>query len=133
MNERDLESLAKRLGVESAERLDVDRVAERVVARLRADRDRPPIWASRSTLWRAAAAAALLVTAGVLARHTLQRGPSEQVANANVPVLGGLSTDELQEVFDSLALDAPVHEAVSGGLESLTEAQLKELLRLMEG
>ncbi len=135
MDQRNLEKLAKILGAGPAEQLNVERVAERVVARLRSDRERPRLWWSTPTVWRAAAAAALLVTGGVLVRHALERRPSEQVANAGTPVLRGLSTDELEEVFDSLALEAPVHEVAGGGggLESLTEAQLKELLRMMEG
>lgn len=81
---------------------------------------------------RLAAALAVLVTGGVLVRGALDHG-SETGAVVSAPILHDLSVDELAEVFDSLAIEAPVHDGVAIGLESLNEAQLNELLRLMEG
>lgn len=81
---------------------------------------------------RLAAAVAVLVTGGVLVREALENG-SEPAAVMIAPILRDLSADELMEVFDSLGVEAPVHEGVAIGLESLNEAQLNELLRLLEG
>ncbi|MBI2401173.1 MAG: hypothetical protein HYW06_07440 [Gemmatimonadetes bacterium] len=136
MDEHQIERVAKALGARAADRLDVDRLAAGVVARLRADRAtvrRPArVWWSSPAMLRLAAAVAVLVTGGVLVREALENG-SEPAAVMIAPVLRDLSADELMEVFDSLGVEAPVHEGVAIGLESLNEAQLNELLRLLEG
>jgi hypothetical protein len=135
MDEDRLERVAKTLGARAADRLDVERVAARVVARLRADgaqaaRLRRAWWSAPAVL-QLAAALAVLVTGGVLVRGALENG--SEPAAVVAPILRDLSADELAEVFDSLSIEAPVHEGVAVGLESLNEAQLNELLRLMEG
>ena len=71
------------------------------------------------------------VAAGVLVPGVLDHRPEPAAVIA--PILGDLSADELTEVFDSLSIEAPVHETVAVGFEDLNEAQLQELLRLMEG
>ena len=135
MDEHQLERLATTLGARAADRLDVERVAAGVVARLRADRaeaTRPKrVWWRAPMVLRLAAALAVLVTAGVLVPRALDNGAEPPVGIS--PILGDLSADELTEVFDSLSIEAPVHEGVAIGFESLNEAQLNELLRLMEG
>jgi hypothetical protein len=135
MDENRLEQVAKTLGTRAADRLDVERVTAGVVARLRADHAqtaRPQrAWWSAPMALRLAAALAVLVTGGVLVRGALENGSESAAAIA--PILRDLSAEELTEVFDSLSIEAPVHEGVAVGLESLNEAQLNELLRLMEG
>ncbi len=137
MEDHELEELAKALGQRPAAQLDVERVAANVLARLRADRAealRPKrAWWTAPMVLRLVAAVAVLVTGGVLVRGALDRGRSPAVAMVTAPILRGLSADELTEVFDSLAIEAPIHDGVAIGLESLNEAQLKELLRLLEG
>ena len=123
------------MGGRAADQLDVERVAAAVVARLHADlvtAARPKhVWWTAPAVLRLAAALAVLVTGGVLVRGALENG--SEPAAAIAPILRDLSADELTEVFVSLSIEAPVHEGVAIGLESLNEAQLNELLRLMEG
>jgi len=135
MEDQEIERLAGSLGGDAAERLEVERVAAGVVARLRADRmQAPQRWRWMAPAWlRLAAALAVLIAGGALVRGALHRPASEPTAVVAAPMLGDLTNDELVEVFDSLSVEAPVHEGLAVGLESLNEAQLEELLRLMEG
>ena len=134
MDEHQIERVAKALGQRAAEQLDVERVEAGVVARLRADgaAAKGPgkvRWTAPMVL-RLAAALAVLVTGGVLVLGLWENGAENSVV---APLLRDLSTDELTEVFDSLSIEAPVHDGVAIGLENLSAAQLQELLRLMEG
>lgn len=135
MEEREIERVAREMGRNVADQLNVEQVAAGVVARLRADRALGPrprrLWWAAPVALRLAAALAVLVTGGVLVRGALDR--SQPVAAVTDPVLRDLSADELTEVFDSLAVEAPIHEVVAVGLDNLTEEQLKELLLLLEG
>jgi hypothetical protein len=135
MEDHEIERLVRATGQQAADRLDVERVAARVVARLREDRAaarRPArAWWSSPRVLRLAAALAVLVTGGILVRGVWENGAEPGLMVA--PMLRDLSADELTEVYDSLGVEAPVHEGVAVGLESLSEAQLSELLRLMEG
>jgi hypothetical protein len=137
MEDHDMERVAKSLGAQAADRLDVERVTAGVLARLRADdaqarAPRRPWWAP-PVLLRLAAALAVLVGGGILARGALRHPAAHSTAVVSVPILRELTNDELIEVFDSLGVETPVHEGLAVGLESLNEAQLKELLSLMEG
>ena len=139
MNEQRIEQLARGLGDRAAERLDVETVVSGVLRRLRAggggvEERRSGLLRGRGrTLLRIAAALAVLAGGGLVARGALERGAVATTSAVPAPVLVGLSTDELEEVFDSLAVEAPVHEFAAGGLESLTETQLRDLLQQMEG
>lgn len=134
-DDRRLRDVARGLGAAAAERVDVERVAAGVVARLRDDRNaggsRERPWWRRPALLRIAAAVALLVGGGLVAREVLDR--REPGLGATLPALVELSTTELEEISDSLSFETPLHESVAVGLEDLTEEQLRELLRLMEG
>ena len=137
MNEHEIERFARRLGDGAAERLQVEAVVGGVLERLRAGEGRTPTlgwWRGQRTLiLRIAAVLAVLAGGSVIARGALERGAAPATVTMPAPVLAGLSSDELEEVFDSLAVEAPVHEFAVGGLESLSNAQLKELLQQMEG
>ncbi len=137
MEDRDLEQLAKTLGARPADQLDVERVTAGVLAKMRADRGaaerRKRAWWSAPVVLRLAAAVAVLATGGVVARGVLERRGAQPLTVVSAPILRDLSADELVEVFDSLGIEAPVHEGLAVGLENLNEAQLQELLRLMEG
>jgi hypothetical protein len=138
MNERQIEQFARGVGDRAAERLQVERVVSGVLGRLRAgapkEADRLGLFRRRGTaLLRIAAALAVLAGGGLIARSAMERGTHVATRGVPTPVLTGLSSDELEEVFDSLAVEEPVHEFAVGGLESLNEAQLKELLQQMEG
>lgn len=134
-DDRRLRDLARGLGAAAAERVDVERVVAGVVARLRDDRnaggsqERP--WWRRPAVLRIAAAVAVLAGGGLVAREVLDR--REPGFGATLPALVELSTTELEEISDSLSFETPLHESVTVGLADLTEEQLRELLRLMEG
>ena len=136
MNDPNLERAAQRLGHRAAEQLDVERVERGVLARLRADTADPGstwrLWRRAPRVLALAATLAILIAGGIMVRRAVERdGPSATFVTA--PGLRELSVDELEEMFDSLTLEAPVHEAVAVGLADLNEAELRELLRLMEG
>jgi hypothetical protein len=137
MNEHDIERFARGLGDRAAQRLRLEAVAAGVLERLRASgaaERRPGLFRGRGVaLLRIAAALAVLAGGGLIVRSALDRGTNVATRAVPTPVLTGLSTDELEEVFDSLAVEAPVHEFAAGGLESLNETQLTELLQQMEG
>jgi len=128
----DPETLARRLGEQEAARIDVDRVAHRVVERLRAgDRVREPV------VWRrvaAAAAAAVVLVGGTLVWRGADGGrPSATAPVAPVP-LGDLAPRALAELLDSMTFAVPAGElAASAILDDLDEQELRELLATMEG
>jgi hypothetical protein len=136
MEDHELERVAGSLGARAARRLDVERVAAGVLARLRAEQEESPLprrtWWAAPMLLRLAAVLALLVTGGILTRGAW-RHAAPPSAVVSVPMLRELTNDELIEVFDSLAVETSVHDGLAVGLENLNEAQLKELLSLMEG
>jgi hypothetical protein len=80
-----------------------------------------------------AAAAVLIITAGVLVSGQLNGGPGGTVLLPAPTELASLSEDELEEVYDSLAAEAPLFELADAGLYDLTEGELEELLELLEG
>jgi hypothetical protein len=134
MNERELERIAPGLGERAARQIDPDRAAAAVVARLRTAERVTPWWGG-STLLRLAAAVTLLAGATVFTYRVASDDDAPVVALAAAPVAGlqTLSADELEEVLDSLALEAPAGENAAVGLYNLNAEQLDELLRRMEG
>ena len=128
MDERELERLAERLGHRRAAQLDPDRTAAGVLARLRARRE--PAWWASPALLRLAAAVTIMVGAGVFA-YRVGYAPGRATLPAPV-ALRTLSNNELEEVLDSLAYEAPTFEQAAG-MGNLTEDQLRELLGKMEG
>ena len=132
MNERDIEEIAPHLGLDAAERVDLDRVAERVVAELRA-KPAPVAWWRSTAVLRAAAVVAVLVTGGVVVDRLVIDRPAS-VAQVVTPVgLEEFSTAELAEVLDSLDQMTPVYELVPASLDDLDETELRDLLAAMEG
>lgn len=129
MDEDRIEQLAPELGHRAAARVDVEATATAVLERLR-EPVRVVWW--RSTAFRVAAAVVLVLGTGVLVHDGSSRGDGERVVTAPVE-LRDLATTELAQVLDSLELARPVHELVPVGLDDLTESELQELLRTMEG
>lgn len=129
MDEKKLEQIAKRLGGRAASGIDVDRTASAVLARLRAEPAAP--WWARPALLRLAAAVTFMVGAGLFTYRSVLRDGRTAALPAPV-VLQTLSINELEEVLDSLAHEAPAFERAAG-MSGLTEDQLRELLREMEG
>jgi hypothetical protein len=130
--------LAERLGAGAAERLDVERAAQTVVARLRERRD-TPFWSriARQPAWlQIAALVVLVVGAGLLVRGV---GPerSPRVA-AELPLeedLGGLTADQLREAIT--VIDQPLGDEAGASadaeLEGLSADELRGLLRALVG
>ena len=130
MNDQDIERAAAELG--SDVRIDVERVARRVVAQLRT-KAVPALWWRRASVLRAAAAIAILVTGGVLVDRIAENS-AEDAAASLLPVgLEELSTKGLNEVLDSLDLFTPASELTPASLNDFDELQLRELLVAMEG
>jgi len=133
MDERQLEHLAQRLGERAESSLDVERTARAVLKRLREEPVRAVWWRRTPVLQSLAAAAVVVLTAGILVtNHVLDGGRSPAELFAPVE-LQELSLEELEEVYDSLFVEAPVYELVAVGLHDLNENELEELLQLMEG
>ena len=127
---------ARRLGAAAAERLDVERAAQGVLARLRRERisgrAAAPWWV-RAGWMRAAAAIVLVLGAGLVVRGTLQeRGPQPYLV---VDDLRDLSTSQLRVVLGTLdqTLQTPVPEAAPEDLNDLTTEQLEAVLQSLEG
>ena len=131
-----LEDAARRLGAGAAERLDVERTVQAVLARLR-EEPRAPLraaWAWSRPAWLKIAAALVVVAgAGVVARGVWPARPG-----AGAPVetvdLSDMSAPQLRELLRSVEQPgAP--EPVSSqdvGLEDLSPAQLRALLASLE-
>lgn len=143
MEEKELERLARRLGDGAAARLDVERTAERVLARLRErspeddkvvalPSGRAPAVGFRMPGWlKVAALVVLLVGGGLIGRAAWKGGGSEGVTA--VPYeLAELEVSELEEVLDSLSWETPAHQSVSYAMEDLSNEELQELLEEME-
>jgi hypothetical protein len=138
MMERDLPeerlvALARQLGAEAAERIDPERTAVAVLARLREQPEVRHFW---QPAWLALAASlALLVGAGAVLRQVEQRGA---LASGAAPVaavdVSGLSAHQLGEVLQGLdqpdlnVLDEDAPPTIESGIEELTPAQLRSLL-----
>lgn len=135
-DERDieLERLAGRLGSQAAERLDVERTAAAVVARLRAERERRRFrW--RPAAWlRLAAVIVLMAGAGIFVRARLMTQANTGGTYVSEE-LQDLSTDQLREVLGSLdrTLNDAAVEPGDEDLNDLTTEQLQALLQSLEG
>ncbi|HET9708300.1 MAG TPA: hypothetical protein VFP39_08355 [Gemmatimonadales bacterium] len=135
VHDEGLRQVARRLGAEAAERLDVERTAQTVIARLRAG-DAP---ARASIRWmqpawlRAAAVVVVIIGAGALYRVTHPVLSSGSVATDRPPadVLADIPPGQLREVLsglnDPLEMPGAVH-AGEAGVEDLSEPQLQSLL-----
>jgi hypothetical protein len=133
MDERRLEKLAKGLGRRAAERLDVEASAAAVLQRIRSQPVRVVWWRRAPVLQGLAAAAVVVLTAGILVSGQLNRTVERVVAMPAPVELAALSEEELAEVFDSLSVEVPVSELADAGIYDLTEGELEELLELLEG
>jgi len=134
-----LREVARRLGARAAERLDVERTAQAVVARLRTE----PRAEVRVLGWirpgwlRIAALLVMVVGAGVVAVNVRIPGVMPPVPSATAAgELSELSGDELREVLESVAQLGGEQQAVSAqdvGLDELSASQLRALLESLGG
>ena len=133
-HDRDAEArlvrLAQELGRREGSYVSAQRVASTVLARLRAQHAKRSWWSMRR-LAPLAAAASVVLAIGLVVRGLTHRSGANEVP---VPVeLADLPEAALQEVLDSLALDAPASELVTVVLGELSETELNALLEAMEG
>jgi hypothetical protein len=134
-----LRAVAERLGRAAAERVDVERTAERVVARLREDARRARQlrrWLEPTGL-RIAAALVIVAGAGLVARGLWRASPGQPVAaESTTGELAELSAAQLRELLgtvDRPAADQDVVLAQDVDLDDLSAAQLRALLASLEG
>jgi len=131
-NDLDLERLAARLGAEAGDRVDPERTAWAVMARLRREGSRVPWWKRRLTVSAAAVAATVALVVGVT--HPWSGTRSDSVFELPMAAnLDNLGADELSQLLDSLDYEAPVYELLPAGLSDLNENELQVLLESMEG
>lgn len=136
-----LQEVARRLGARAAERLDVERTAEAVVARLRTEpRAEVRVLGWIQPAWlRIAAVLMLLIGASVVALNV--RSPQLTTSPPLPPASAGgelseLSGDELRTVLAALEEPGAERQGVSPqdvGLEDLSAPQLRALLESLEG
>ena len=135
-----LQEVARRLGARAAERLDVERTAQAVVARLRTE-PRAEIrvlgWIRPAWL-RIAAVLVLGVGAGVVVRSLGHDRPTTTaLATAAGAELNDLSADQLRQLLEAVGQQpGGEEETVSAqdvSLEDLSALELRALLRSLEG
>ena len=134
-----LQEVARRLGARAAERLDVERTAEAVVARLRT-KPRAEVrvlgWIQPAWL-RIAAVLLLLIGASVVALNVRGPQPTTPLPPASAGgELSELSGDELRIVLAALQEPGAERQGVSlqdVGLEDLSALELRALLESLEG
>jgi len=132
VSERDLERLAPRLGEEAGARIDVERVAAGVTARLRAAGGVASV--RPMGRWLAMAAGlALMVSAGWFTFGQDGTPPMAGSGPVLTPGLHDLSATELRQVLDSLGPPAPSGLEGRVTLDDLDAEQLETLLTIMEG
>src|SRR5690348_13477340 len=136
LHDAKLQEVAQRLGARAAERLDLERTAQAVVARLRAEpRAASGRWTWIQPAWlRIAAAVVIVVGAGGIARSLLRDRTPAAVAAAGTE-LNDLSPEQLRAVLDAVEHPA-TEETISAqdvSLDDLSAPQLRALLRSLEG
>ena len=131
-----LHDAARRLGVQAAEQLNVERVAARVVERLR---DQPvgatrPAWMQPAWL-RIAAAVVVLVGGGGLVWRQFGNPAAPHAAHFVTDDLTDLSADQLRDVLNTLdeTLNLGSTTLPDGDLDDLDAQQLQAVLRSLEG
>lgn len=128
----DLERLAARLGAEAGDRVDAEGTAWAVLARLRREGAHVPWWRRRFVIPAVATAAAVALVVGIVQPFG-GRSAQEKFDIPMAASLDNLAADELSQLLDSLAYEAPVYEFVPAGLPDLSENELEVLLQSMEG
>ena len=124
-----LRELAQRLGARAEQRIDVERTAAVVLARLREApaRRRVPVWLP------IAAGLVLLLGTGLVWRATHRATAAPAVAAGYD--LKPLSADQLRELLQVIdqPLDVDSVTADDTGLDDLTAPELRSLLAVLEG
>jgi hypothetical protein len=141
MNEERMNEVARRLGAQAAERLDVTATARTVVERLRAapvERE-GVVWIQQRWLRIAAAVVVLIGGSYAIARLTTAYRPAfgRHGAHFVADDLNDLSTDQLRDVLATLdevvSSDSVAVPEGSADLRELDARQLRAMLRSLEG
>jgi hypothetical protein len=134
-----LQEVARRLGARAADRLDVERTAQAVVARLRTEprADVRVLGWIRPAWLRIAALLVIVVGAGVVVRSLWHKQPTATalVAAAGAE-LNDLSAEQLRQVLEAVGQPGEEYEAVSSqdvSLDDLSALELRALLESLEG
>ena len=135
LHDDELQEVARRLGARAADRLDVERTAQAVVARLRTEpRAEIRVLGSIRPAWlRIAAMLVIVVGAGVVVQSLWRPTATALVAGAEV---NGLSADQLRQVLEAVDQPGGEDETISSqdvGLEDLSALELRALLESLEG
>ena len=143
VHDQALRQVAQRLGAAAADRLDVERTAQTVLARLRAG-DAParsPIHWMQPAWMRAAAVVVVMLGAGLLIYNRLVHPPTgssgidSTVTGSTAGELADFGPGQLQDVLAALnepVETTPVVHAGEAGVEDLSGPELQSLLRAME-
>ena len=132
-----LHDIAKRLGAQAAERIDVETTARLVVERLRQQPAARPAWIQ--TAWLRIAAALVIVVGGALAVGRVWPGNEHRgdAAHFVADDLRDLSADQLRDVLatldETLVRDSTALPDGSGDMDELDAQQLRAVLRSLEG
>jgi len=137
LDDAGLREVARRLGVRAADRVDVERTAQAVVARLR-EEQRAPLrggaWTWSQPVWLKIAAALVIVAGAGLVARGVWHAPSGAAAPVEPADLSDMSAPQLRELLRSVGQPS-TPEPVSSqdvGLEDLGPAQLRALLASLE-
>ncbi len=134
-----LKALDERASAQAA-RVDVERVAARVLERLRHAEAPRRWWGMPPAALRAAAAVVLLVAAGAVVMVTM-KGPPPQAAlrlPVSIPAADSLDSGQLEAVVKAAGEVRPVVDSSpptvsSGPYDDLSEQQLETLLASLKG
>jgi hypothetical protein len=132
-----LHDIAKRLGAQAAERLDVEKTARAVVQRLREQPAARPAWIRPA--WLRIAAALVIVVGGTFALRQVWpgNGQGDHAAHFVADDLSDLSADQLRDFLATL--DETLQQGTtalpegSADIDELDAQQLRAVLRSLEG
>lgn len=131
-----LEDIAKRLGADAAQRLDVDATARQVVQRLREQPAPQRVWIQQTWL-RIAAALVIVVGGAVITSRLTHPVVAGHAAHFVADDLTDLSTEQLRDVLsgfdDIVTSDSVAVPESSTDLRELDAQQLRAVLRSLEG
>ena len=129
-----LVAAARKLGVQAAGRLDLERTARGVVARWRSEQRRSPIPFWKSPAMIRVAAAIVLLVGGIETWEHRRHVPLSEAAAVEATDAGleGLSPDQLQAILPAVDQPEDVEMTASdAGLEGLTPNELRSVLASM--
>jgi hypothetical protein len=134
-----LEALEARIARRAAA-VDVERVAARVLERLRREGGEAPrqVWWVRPAALRFAAAVVVLAAGGLVVSRIPSRGPVSARLSVGISAMDSLSSGQLEAVLEAATEVSPVADTAlpassTASLDDLTEQQLETLLASLNG